>query len=325
MLKQATFSPLEFASMIAAEEQCSNAVMPHHISSRIRSEIEQLVAPAAQRLALSRTVGDVGPENIASAVATTLFGSNSPDDAESAEGFFKPMASDPFSMPAASVDQYYDASNTFLDSVLQRRRGNGVSVSLIASEACSQLGLPMVGLASPAGLLLAPAEATDQPLVLDCYSGCGVMDEARAAKFLAAELGPGMAAGADEEKLLEYGRARLRALRATPLTALQWGASMLRSLRDVHEEEEDVVRLLGVCDRLRLLGAHSNLAVSEDEMREYAGQVALCIYQLRWKQRRNEARALLRQLARFSDETPGANIERVRVDELLSKPWFEEE
>ena len=122
MLKQATFSPLEFASMIAAEEQCSNAVMPHHISSRIRSEIEQLVAPAAQRLALSRTVGDVGPENIASAVATTLFGSNSPDDAESAEGFFKPMASDPFSMPAASVDQYYDASNTFLDSVLQRRR-----------------------------------------------------------------------------------------------------------------------------------------------------------------------------------------------------------
>ena len=53
--------------------------------------------------------------------------------------------------------------------------------------------------------------------------------------------------------------------------------------------------------------------------------MALCIYQLRWKQRRNEARALLRQLARFSDETPGANIERVRVDELLSKPWFEEE
>ena len=81
-------------------------------------------------------------------------------------------------------------------------------------------------------------------------------------------------------------------MRTAPMTALQWGAEMLRTLKEMHEESEDVVRLLGVCDRMRMIGAHSRLAVSNEEMRECAGQLALCIHRLGWTQRRNEVRPL---------------------------------
>ena len=86
ILKDPTYNPLELVSLIAAEESCADvSVMPHHVSSRIRSQIEQLIAPAAQRLSLDRAMGSVvEPEVVCGAVATVLFGSQgAPDDAES--------------------------------------------------------------------------------------------------------------------------------------------------------------------------------------------------------------------------------------------------
>ena len=71
-------SPLELVAMIAAEEHMSDPMlMPHHISSRIRSDIEQLVAPAAQRLALERSLASEVEEggereSIAGAVTTAV-------------------------------------------------------------------------------------------------------------------------------------------------------------------------------------------------------------------------------------------------------------
>lgn len=341
--KDPNWSPLELVSLIAAEEHCADvSLMPHHVSSRIRSEIEQLVAPAAQRLALDKAMGsEVKPEVVCASVATALFGTKgAPDDADGENDFFTPLSRDPLTMPDADLAAYYDPANLFLDRVLERRQGVPLAVSIVAADACSQLGVPMVGLATPSAVLLAPAQSPPPPsplpaqdgddaspppaspsaFVLDCSTGTGVLTEDEAACSLAAELCD--VTGASEEKVLAYGRVALRQLRASPLTALQWGASVLRSLRDAHEEEEDVVRLLGVCDRLRLIGSVSRLAVSDEESREYAGQVALCIYTLKWEQRRNEARILLRGLLRFADEEDGVLEERMRMEALLQDPWF---
>ena len=72
-------------------------------------------------------------------------------------------------------------------------------------------------------------------------------------------------------------------------------------------------------------------------MRECAGQVALCVYALRWQQRREEARSLLTGLLTYSEEAAARNEgtgfetyktldaeERGRIEALLAQPWFAE-
>ena len=71
---------------------------------------------------------------------------------------------------------------------------------------------------------------------------------------------------------------------------------------------------------MREIAKHSRLAVSDDEVREISGQLALCIYALRWTQRRAEARALLRGLLRSAEDMSEVD----RIKDLLAQPWFEE-
>ena len=188
----------------------------------------------------------------------------------------------------------------------------------------------MVGLNAPSHLLLAPADGS--PFVIDCF-GRGVMSDEEAAAFVAARLG---GATLDEqpalgEKQLAIGRSALAQLRASPMTTLQWGARMLRNLRAVYTQSGDIVGLLGACDRLRAIGAHSRIAVSDAEMRECSGQLALCLYAMRWEQRRAEARMLLEGLlrydleaaARFGSAARSEMIDRERIERLLAEPWFE--
>ena len=104
---------------------------------------------------------------------------------------------------------------------------------------------------------------------------------------------------------------------------------MLRNLVGVHMQSGDAARLLGACDRLRLIGGVSRAAVGAAEMRETAGQVALCIFLLKWEQRRNEAKQLLLKLRRDADEFSAGDdrpdpLERQRLDDLLAQPWFNE-
>ena len=60
MLKDPSHSPLELASLIAAEEHHADSALslPRHFSERIRSSIEQIVAPASKRIQLSRMMGN---------------------------------------------------------------------------------------------------------------------------------------------------------------------------------------------------------------------------------------------------------------------------
>ena len=87
-LKDPMHNPIEIASLIAAEEHSNGLVMPQHVSQRIQSDIEQIIAPAAKRIALSKMVGsEVTSESIAVAVSSTLFGnSEAPDDISLAAG-----------------------------------------------------------------------------------------------------------------------------------------------------------------------------------------------------------------------------------------------
>jgi regulator of sirC expression with transglutaminase-like and TPR domain len=322
MLKSADHSPLGLASLLAAEERhADQTVLPTHVEAQISREIEFVVAPAAQRLSLSRRLDtEPSPEAVVAAVVSSLFGTGSPDDAaavgDAAQGFFSGNAAD-----------YYDPRNSFLDDVLQRRQGIPISLSLIAMDACSQLGVPMVGLNAPSHLLLAPADKS-LGFVVDCF-GAGILHDDAAADFVAQRLGARVASASEDARLVA-GRRALNHLRASPMTSLQWGARMLRNLRGVYAMHGDVVRLLGVCDRLRSIGAHSRLAVSDDEMRSCSLQLAHCIFLLRWEGRRNEARLLLQGLlryseqaqARFGDAFASDEETQTQIESLLAEAWF---
>lgn len=317
LFKDPHHDPLELACLIAAEERfAERTVMPRHITDRIHSDIEQIAAPASKRVSLDRMFGtEVNQETIAVAVSSALFGTGAaPDDATVGEelGFFR----------GASVD-YYDPRNSFLDHVLDRREGIPISLSLVAADACKQLGCPMVGLNAPSHLLLAPADPNER-WVLDCFNGGAVMSEEEAAIFVATNLGNlanrPPSSGSDDDEL-QAGRTLLANLRASPMTPLQWAARMLRNLRSIYSSSGDVVRLLGVADRMRQIGGHSRIAVSDAEMRQCAAQVALCVYALRWTQRRSEALTLLAGLRRSAVD----EAERARIDQLVAEPWFREQ
>lgn len=97
---------------------------------------------------------------------------------------------------------------------------------------------------------------------------------------------------------------RLDALRARPMSAHAWAARLLRNLCAVHAAGGDAVRLLGASERLRVLGAAAPEASSEAEMAEAAVRVAACLCALRWEERRDQARGLLRMLL----ETQGGGL-----------------
>jgi len=249
------------------------------------------------------------------AVSSALFGSDSPDDSQADRPFFSDCSPDD-----------NDPMDLFLDDVIERRSGLSLSLSLIAADACSALGVPMVGLNSPQHVLVAPADSS--PFLLDCAGG-GVLRDDDAAQLLAERLGR----EANDEEALAYGQTALRALRAAPMTPLQWAARVLRNLRAIYTLNGDVVKLLGACDRLRQIAAHSRLAVSDQEMRECSAQLALCIWALRCEQRRDEARALLQGLLRYEREAAERfgdsfgdldAVERGRLEQLLAEPWFEQ-
>ena len=119
------------------------------------------------------------PRTVATAVSTTLFGSRgAPDDSGAEEAYF---------LGAEQVD-YYDGRNSFVDSVLERRVGIPITLSLIYGEVCARLGLPFVGINAPGHLLCAPADAS-AAFVVDPFDRGAILDLDAAAGVVATNAG----------------------------------------------------------------------------------------------------------------------------------------
>lgn len=322
-LQQTKPRELELAALLAAEEHPSEPAST--IVRSVDAQIDALVEAVRARLRLSalleggdseepreakkpRTVDE--PRTVATAVSRHLFGSaGAADDAEGS-AFFK-----------GNVDNYYDPDNSFMDRVLDRRQGIPISLSLVYLECCRRLGLQLVGLNAPGHLLLAPADA-DLEFVIDPFVGT-VMETADAALFVALNAGFG---GSDAA--VDRGAQLLATLRGSPMPAHAWCARMLRNLRAVHARDDDVCRTLGACERLRLVGKAAPGASSPAEQAECAVQLSFCIYELKWTERRDEARALLAEMLLLGeDKTQGDGVAltaaaRERISELLEEEWF---
>jgi regulator of sirC expression with transglutaminase-like and TPR domain len=144
---------------------------------------------------------------------------------------------------AGNVNDYYDPRNSYLNVVLQSRRGIPITLALLYMELASQVGLTARGVSFPGHFLVKMRMARGE-VVIDPMTGQSLSRE---------EL---------DERLAPYRRQRglvgefeaplgLFLQAATPRDII---ARLLRNLKEIHRSNEDWPRLLSVQQRLiRLL------------------------------------------------------------------------
>lgn len=139
------------------------------------------------------------------------------------------------------IEDYYDPRNSYLNEVLDRRRGIPITLSLIYLEVAWRLNLPVQGVGFP-GHFLVKLPMDDGLVVLDPFYG-----------------GISLSAG-DLDQRLQLVLDNRRQPRRPPLQDLLAGASkheilarLLRNLRTIHEQRSDWQRALAISNRILLV------------------------------------------------------------------------
>lgn len=134
---------------------------------------------------------------------------------------------------------YYDARNSFLNEVLDRKLGIPITLCVLYIETAGRAGLPLQGVGFPGHFLVrCPAgEGMPEELFIDPFNGGDLLTGGECvARFRA------LLHGRDfDPKFLE------------PVTPVQILSRMLHNLKKVYVEAGDDVRALWVIDRLILL------------------------------------------------------------------------
>lgn len=139
---------------------------------------------------------------------------------------------------AGNVNDYHDASNSYLPRVLERRRGIPITLALIYIEIADQVGLRAEGVSFP-GHFLVKLKLPPGEVVIDPFTGQSL-------------------SRSDLEERLDLVRqaSAMRAAFDVPLGLFLQAASprdiiarMLRNLQVIHQGQGDRERLLKVLDR----------------------------------------------------------------------------
>lgn len=133
-------------------------------------------------------------------------------------------------------DQYYDPKNSFLNEVIDRRKGIPISLAVLLVEVCKRAGIDANGVAFP-GHFLVRLEIARGALLVDPFEG-QLLDRSDLQKLLQRA---GLGGSDPEGKLLEPAKKRAIVLR------------MLANLRGIYKETHDDVRLRGVIERMNVL------------------------------------------------------------------------
>lgn len=143
---------------------------------------------------------------------------------------------------AGNVNNYYDAANSLLPTVLQTRRGIPLTLALLYIELATQAGLAAVGVSFP-GHFLVKLHMPRGEVVVDPFSGRSLTRE---------DL---------EERLQPYRRQRPDAdaeqlplgLFLQPASPREVLARLLGNLKHIHQQARDLPRLVAVQRRLVLV------------------------------------------------------------------------
>lgn len=202
-----------------------------------------------------------------------------------------------------NADDYYDPRNSYLNEVIDRRRGIPISLCILYMEVGRKIGLPLVGVSFP-GHFLVRLSLRGSALVLDPYSGGAPMSEqelrALLRRVIAGSRSAGLRSAADVAAELPLDQF------LEPAGSRQVLARVLRNLKNIYREKGDPQRLLDVIDRMIVVApdAHGEL---RDRGEVYRGMEAF--------------RAALRDFSAYLErepDAPDAGEVRAKVVELTA-------
>jgi regulator of sirC expression with transglutaminase-like and TPR domain len=188
---------------------------------------------------------------------------------------------------SGNADDYYDPRNSYLNEVIDRRKGIPITLAVLYLEIGRRIELPLQGVSFP-GHFLVRLPMRGGTLVLDPFSGGAPQSEADLRERLKRVI-PGGVAVADLplEQFLE------------PASNRQILARLLRNLKGVYREKDKPERLLDVLNRMVIVTPE---AAGERRDRGYVYDRLEC-----W-------RPALEDLSAYVERAPeAADLEEVRA------------
>jgi regulator of sirC expression with transglutaminase-like and TPR domain len=141
---------------------------------------------------------------------------------------------------AGNESEYYDPRNSFLNEVLDRRRGIPITLSVIYLEVGRRLGLPLVGVGFP-GHFLVKYRGADGDVVLDPFVGGVTLTLDELAQKLRSMYGDTNPFLGQIPQLL------------TPASKKEILVRMLGNLKGIYLQQNDFTRALAAIDRILLV------------------------------------------------------------------------
>jgi regulator of sirC expression with transglutaminase-like and TPR domain len=183
-------------------------------------------------------------------------------------------------------DDYFDAKNSFLNEVIDRRIGIPITLSVLYMEVARRIGLPLLGVGFPGHFLVKYLDDREE-IVIDPFNGGDIRTPDSLQQLLAGLYGKPVALS---PQLLD------------PVTKRQILRRMLNNLKFVYLRQRDFVKALAALDRMTI--AEPNLA---EDLRE-RGQVYLALEYF------PQAKADFESYLRLAPDAPDA--EKIR-DQLV--------
>ena len=138
---------------------------------------------------------------------------------------------------SGNTEQYYEVENSYLNKVLDRRKGIPISLSAVYLLIGKRLGLPVFGIGMP-GHFLVKYETGRYRMFIDSFNGGALLSQKDCARFLE-QAGYGF-----EERYLQKTPARSILIR------------MLKNLIAIYNKVEDVTKASRLTRFIEILGLH---------------------------------------------------------------------
>jgi len=138
---------------------------------------------------------------------------------------------------AGNREEPYDPRNSFLNDVLDRRKGIPITLSLVLMEVGKRLGLAVEGIGLP-GHFIAGARFGDSQILLDPFNAGALLTPEACEELVGRALGRQL---------------RLKPEHFAPVSRRRFLARMLANLKGIYWQREAWDRVVGVIDRLLVL------------------------------------------------------------------------
>ena len=188
-------------------------------------------------------------------------------------------------------DDYFDAKNSFLNEVIDRRIGIPITLSVLYMEVARRIGLPLLGVGFPGHFLVKYLDDREE-IVIDPFNGGDIRTPDSLQELLAGLYGKPVALS---PQLLD------------PVTKKQILRRMLNNLKFIYLRQRDLVKVLAALDRMMI--AEPNLP---EDLRE-RGQVYLALEYF------PQAKADFESYLRLAPDAPDAGKIRDQLVDLAGR------